>query len=127
MNVVILLVLLSVLFTSLFVIIPKYAPADTQEIIKDWLGLGFNGVILILALLQTKFNDPTMITPVLFYLVILAFCLSGVYWWIPTFLKKEEQSDAIKYMFLSTTGAILIVNNLSPSIVVTPYSGGRRR
>jgi FtsH-binding integral membrane protein len=125
MNAILLLVLLSILFTSLFVIIPKFAPANLQDTVKNWLGMGFSGLLLLLALIQSKFADPTMLTPVLFYIFVLGFCLSGVYWWIPAYVKKEEQSDAIKYMFLSVTFAIIIVNNMSPSMGVT--MGGRRR
>jgi hypothetical protein len=125
MNAILLLALLSILFTSLFIIIPKFSPTNIQDMIKNWLGIGFSGLLLILALIQSKFSDPTMITPVLFYTFVLLFCLSGVYWWIPTFVKKEEQADAIKYMFLSVTFAVILVNNMSPSMKVT--IGGKRR
>jgi hypothetical protein len=125
MNAILLLALLSILFTSLFIIIPKFSPTNLQDMIKNWLGIGFSGLLLILALIQSKFSDPTMITPVLFYTFVLLFCLSGVYWWIPTFVKKEEQADAIKYMFLSVTFAVILVNNMSPSMKVT--IGGKRR
>jgi hypothetical protein len=125
MNAILLLALLSILFTSLFIIIPKFSPTNLQDMIKNWLGIGFSGLLLILALIQSKFSDPTMITPVLFYTFVLLFCLSGVYWWIPTFVKKEEQADAIKYMFLSVTFAVILVNNMSPSMKVT--IGGKCR
>jgi uncharacterized membrane protein HdeD (DUF308 family) len=124
MNIILFLVLLTCLFTSIFLIIPKYAPADQQDTIKNWLGIGFSGLLLIVALIKSKFADPTLATPVMFYLFVLGFCLSGIYWWIPTYVKKEEQNEAIQYMFLSTTLAIILVNNVSPSMAVT--TGGRR-
>lgn len=120
-----LLALLTILFTSIFVIIPKYAPADKQDMIKNWLGLGFSGLLLAISMFQTKFNDPTLITPVLFYLFVVAFILSGIYWWIPKYVDPKDQSEAIKYTFLSTTIAIILANGFSPSMI--PVMGGRRR
>jgi hypothetical protein len=85
---------------------------------------------------QTKFSDPSLITPVLFYLFVLAFILSGIYWWIPKYVDPKDQSEAIKYTFISTTIAIIIVNSMSASMgptlglmapIVPNFFGGRRR
>jgi hypothetical protein len=120
----------------MFVIIPKYAPQDQQEIIKDWLGLGFSGLLLAIAMFQTKFTDPTLLTPVVFYLFVVAFIVSGVYWWIPKYVKPSDQNEAIKYIFISTTIAIIIVNGVSPAMaptmsalnpIIPAILGGRRR
>jgi len=131
-----LLALLTIMLTSMFVIIPKYAPQNQQEIIKDWLGLGFSGLLLAIAMFQTRFSDPSLITPVLFYLFVLGFILSGIYWWIPKYVDPKDQNDAIKYTFISTTIAIIIVNSTSPSMaptlgvmapIIPNFLGGRRR
>ena len=135
MNAIFTLLLFAMLFLSLFLIIPALAPADQKDIIQDWVGLGFSGLLLVLSLFQTRFSDGSLLTPVLFYIVVVLFVLSGVYWWIPTFIPAANQSDTTKYMFLSTTLAIILVNTLNsfrkpatilPMQVQTSY-GGRRR
>ena len=131
-----LLSLITILLTSMFVIIPKYAPANQQEMIKDWLGLGFSGLLLAIAMFQTRFTDATLLTPVVFYIFVVGFILSGVYWWIPKYVNPKEQNEAIKYMFISTTIAIIVVNGMSPAMaptmsalnpIIPAILGGRRR
>jgi hypothetical protein len=135
MNAIFTLLLFAMLFLSLFLIIPALAPADQKDIIQDWVGLGFSGLLLVLSLFQTRFSDGSLLTPVLFYIVVVLFVLSGVYWWIPTFIPAANQSDTTKYMFLSTTLAIILVNTLNsfrkpptvlPMQVQSSY-GGRHR
>lgn len=141
MNAIFTLLLFVMLFISLFLIIPAFAPADQQDMIKDWVGLGFSGLLLVLSLFQTKFSDGSLLTPVLFYVVVVLFVLSGVYWWIPTFIPAASQSDTTKYMFLSTTLAIILVNTFNsfkrapavePMMAMQPqpqksWFGGRRK
>lgn len=142
MNAIFTLLLFAMLFISLFLIIPAFAPEDQQDMIKDWVGLGFSGLLLVLSLFQTKFSDGSLLTPVLFYVVVVLFVLSGVYWWIPTFIPAAKQSDTTKYMFLSTTLAIILVNTFNsfkkapepvPTMVMMQpqekksWLGGRRR
>jgi len=126
----ILLVLLALLFTSLFVIIPKYAPKDQVTIIQDWLGLGFSGLILIISVFSSRFSSESMAIKTVFFLVVLAISLSGIYWWIPKYIKKEDQTKATQYMFNSITAAVILVNILSDSLyplASQPMIAGRRR
>ena len=128
MNVFVFLILLGILLTSIFWIIPTYASPKDQDTIKNWLGLGFSGLMLVISLVETRAQDPALIPPVLLYVVVLALCLSGVYWWIPTYIKPAEQSDAIKWMFLSTSFAIILTNILTKKAIPATISmGGRRR
>jgi hypothetical protein len=121
MNFILFLLLLTSLLVSIFVIIPKYAPAKQQTLIKDWVGLGFNGILLFWALAFTRGND--IMVPAVFYVFVVALCVSGVYWWIPTYVKPDEQNNAISTMFLSVTLAIILSQNMSPSMAIT---AGRR-
>ena len=125
MNILIFLSLLSVLLTSVFWIIPTYAPPEQREIIKDWVGIGFSGLLLLFALVETRIQDPTLILPVVFYLFVLALCLSGVYWWIPTYVHPDEQNNATMWLFLTTSIAVSVSNAMAPAARVT--LGGRRR
>jgi hypothetical protein len=128
----ILLILLALLFTSLFVIIPKYAPKDQVTIIQDWLGLGFSGLILLISIFSSRFTYESLSIKFVLFLIVLGISLSGIYWWIPTYIKKEDQTKAIQYMFNSITAAVILTNVMADSMYpLVPQSvvmtAGRRR
>jgi len=123
MNILLFLILLTALLVSIFVIIPKYAPQKNQALIKDWVGLGFNAILLLWALGLSKGNDPTLAIPFVFYLFVVGVCVSGVLWWIPKYIKPEDQAQAASIMFSSLTIAIILSQQASPSMAIT---AGRR-
>lgn len=130
MSPVLLLILLTGLLLSLFVIIPKYANPKDEAIIQDWVGMGFNGLLFLIVLYETKLKYAGVYYAISFFLVALAIALSGVYWWIPKYIKKEKQQDAIKYMFNALSIAILLTNISTKAVPVGVYNdmgGGRRR
>ena len=124
MNLLLLVVLLIILFTSQFVIIPKFAPPDQQEMINNWMQLAFPALLIIIVVAETRFGNPNIIYPIMLYLILLTFILSGVFWWIPAYIPADKQNEAIKYIFLSTSVAISLSNVLTPPPLIL---GGRRR
>ena len=130
MSPILLVALLTLLFISLFVIIPKYAPPSQEAILQDWVGLGFNGLLFLIVLYETQLKYRNVYYAISFFFVALAVALSGVYWWIPTYIKKEKQADAIKYMFNALSIAVLLTNITTKAVPIGVYndmSGGRRR
>lgn len=125
MNLLLFVGLLGCLLASVFWIIPTYASEKDQETIKDWLGIGFAGVLLTITLIETRAQDSTLTIPIVFYLFVLGVCLSGVYWWIPAYIPKAEQSKAISLMFLVVNLAIILTNSMSPA--TKPTFGGRKK
>jgi len=125
MNLILFLVVLTCLLTSVFWIIPKYASEKDQEIIKDWIGIGFAGLLLSITLIETRGQDTSVFIPIVFYLWVVAVCVSGVYWWIPAYIPKTEQKRAISILFLVVNLAVIMTNSLSPAI--SPTLGGRRK
>ena len=125
MNLLLFLCLVVCLLASVFWIIPKYASEKDQDIIKDWLGIGFAGILLTITLIETRAQDTTLVIPVVLYLLVLAICLSGMYWWIPTYIAKPEQSKAISLMFLVVNLAVILTNSMSPAL--KPALGARRK
>lgn len=130
MSPIFMLILLTLLFVSLFVIIPKYAPPSQEAILQDWIGLGFNGLLFLIVLYETQLKYRNVYYAISFFFVALAVALSGVYWWIPTYIKKEKQTDAIKYMFNALSVAVLLTNISTKAVPIGVYndmSGGRRK
>lgn len=114
-----LLILLALLVVSLFVIIPKYAPAGQEEIIQDWVGLGFNGLLFLIVLYQTRLRYKNVYYSISFFLVALAVALSGVYWWIPKYISAGSQTKAIKDMFTGLSVALILTNMMTKGVPVT--------
>ena len=121
-------------------IIPTFAPKDKQQIIQDWLMFGFTGLLLVIALVTVDFQNPYGYIPFLFYIIVLAVVLSGVLWWIPTYIPASNRSITTQLLFVSATLSVMIINliNKGSSAVVlktglmgveymTPTVGGRRR
>jgi len=118
MGPVLLVTLLAMLLVSLYVIIPKYANPKDEAIIQDWVGLGFNGLLFLVVLYETGLKYRNVYYAIAFFLVALAVALSGVYWWIPTYIKKEKQSDATKTMFTTLSVAVLLTNIMTKAVPV---------
>lgn len=130
MTPILLLGLLAGLFISLYVIIPKYADPKDEAIIQDWVGLGFNGLLFLIVLYETRLKYMNVYYAGAFFLVAVAVALSGIYWWIPTYIKKEKQTDAIKTMFTTLSVAVLLTNIMTSAVPIGRYNdmgGGRRR
>jgi glucose uptake protein GlcU len=129
MNIVLLLILLGSLLTSLYVIIPKYAPAKQQDEISEWVSLGFNGLLFTIVLYETSFKYMNVYGGIAVLFIAIGVALSGIYWWIPTYIQKNRQTDVAKDMFTGLSIAILLTNVLTKSVPVTfnDMSGGRRR
>lgn len=130
MSPILLVILLSLLMVSLFVIIPKYAHPKDEAIIQDWVGLGFNGLLFLIVLYETKLKYMNVYYAIAFFLVAVAVAVSGVYWWIPKYIKKEKQTDAIKTMFTVLSVAIIVANIATKAVPIGVYNdmgGGRRR
>ena len=123
--------LLASLLISMFVIIPKYADPRQEAIIQDWVGLGFNGLLFLIVLYETRLRYMNVYYAIAFFLVALAVAVSGVYWWIPTYIKKDKQQDAIKTMFTSLSVAVLLTNVFTKAVPIGVYNdgsvGGHRR
>ena len=124
MNPVLLLILLGLLFTSLYAIIPKYAPPAQQDMIQEWVGLGFNGLLFAVVLYQTRFQYMNVYGGILAFLLAIGLALSGVYWWIPRYIPKSKQANVTKDMFTGLTIAILVTNSMIQAVPVS--FGGRR-
>ena len=109
MNIIVFLVFLTGMLVSVYVIIPRYVPKKDQESINNWFGIGFNGLLLLWALVESR--GAGLGVPVGVYLLVLGLCLSGVYWWIPKYINLDKQSQATSILFSVTTLAVVLSRN----------------
>jgi hypothetical protein len=123
MNAVLLVILLGCLFTSIYVIIHKYASANQDEI-REWVSLGFNAILFAIVLYETSFKYMNVYGGIAALLLAIGVALSGIYWWIPTYIPKDKQIDVTKDMFTGLGITVLLTNILTKSVPIT--FGGRR-
>ena len=129
MNIYFFVVLLSILLVCIFWIIPTYASEKDQQIIKNWIGIAFSGLIMLIEIIETKAENPAYL-PIGFYLFVLAVCLSGTYWWIPTYIPEDQQSGTTTLLFMTLGLSIALTNALNTSLQPVnklPIIGARRR
>jgi hypothetical protein len=140
MNEIILLFLTSGIVLSVMWIIPTFAPKDKQQIIQDWLMFGFTGLLLVISLFTVDFENPYGYIPFTFYILVLALVISGVVWWIPSYVPVSNRTTATQLLFITATLSVMVVNliNKRSSATIfksglmgveymTPSLGGRRR
>ncbi len=113
------LVLLTLLLTSIFWIIPTYAPADKADMIKNLVGLAFPIIILGVGLYDSRLRDKALIVPIVFYGLVAALCVSGTFWWIPTYVSADKQHTATTWLYASATVAIIVSQMNVPSLKIT--------
>ena len=74
---------------------------------------------------ETSFKYMNVYGGIAALIFAIGIALSGIYWWIPTYIPKNKQTDVTKDMFTGLGIAILLTNILTNAVPVT--IGGRRR
>lgn len=119
MNIVILLTLLASLFVSLFVIIPKFAPPGKENVLQNWVGLGFNALLFLYVLVETGGRYKRIYPAIAFFLFVVAFDLLATLWWIPSYISADKQANITKILFTVSSVLILLTNVITKAVPVT--------
>jgi hypothetical protein len=127
---------LLLLMLIVFFVIPKYVPSDQQDDATHWAMVTYSALIFLLTSLKTEF-DVMSISMIVLFVVIIAVQTSGVYWWIPTYVPKDSQPQAVHWMIIGSSVVILLMGVLftpvwkqgyaSVSLISDVSAGGRRR
>jgi len=115
MNIIFFACLLSALLLCIFWIIPTYASEKDQQILNNWLGIAFSGLIMLIELIETNAENPAYL-PIGFYFFVLLVCLSGTYWWIPTYIPKDQQHVTTSLLFMTLGLSIGVTNALDKTL-----------
>ena len=90
-----------------YLILPEFAPEDQQESIKHWILTSFSAIFLLLIMVSAK--DEVNIF-VIFFVAIIS--LSGIVWWVPTYIPKEDQEIVSHLLIVSSSVFITLVSTL---------------
>lgn len=105
-------------------IIPTYVPADKQEQVKDVVVLSYSGILFFINVLSIDRYSTGIsgIVIVAFTFVIITLVASGTFWWIPTYVRADQQKLARQWLIISASVATVLfsfINRRLSSI----YSG----
>jgi hypothetical protein len=124
------------LFIIVFFVIPKFVPSDQQDDATHWSMVTYSALLFLLTALKTEF-DAMSISMVVLFVLIIALQTSGVYWWIPKYVPTGSQPQAVHWMIIGSSMAILLMGVLFTPVWKQGYagvnlladisSGGRRR
>ena len=118
-----------VLLIVMYFIVPTYVPDDMKSEVKNWILVSFSSLFFILIISYTR-----NIINIGVFIIVGVFVLSGILWWIPTYVKKEDQDTSIHILIVTSSAFIAIVNFLSQTEYlgfhqsnVEDIIGGKRR
>jgi uncharacterized membrane protein len=121
------------LLIVVYLIVPEVAPEDQVESIKHWVLTAFSAIFLLLIMISAK-NEINVFIIFLIGTVVI----SGIVWWVPTYIPKEDQDLVSHILIVSSSVFITLVSALfslheTESLGIQQTSalegiiGGRRR
>jgi hypothetical protein len=90
-----------------FWVIPEYISKNNQDDMQSIVTFACSAVSLILNFSSNNFNYKNLIYISLF-LFIIALDIGGIYWWIPTYVPKDQQADTKHYLILATSILVIL-------------------
>lgn len=122
-----------VLLVSVYLLVPELAPKEQAEDIKHWVLASFSGIFLLLMMISAK--DKVNIFIIFF---VGAIVISGILWWVPSYIPKEDQELTIHILIISSSIFISIISAIfslseteslgyQQTGVLESLAGGRRK
>lgn len=93
------------LLISVYLIVPEIAPPDQVESIKHWVLTAFSATFLLLIMISAKDEVNVFII-----FLIGAVVISGIVWWVPTYIQKEDQDLVSHILIVSSSVFITIIS-----------------
>lgn len=121
------------LLVSVYLVIPEFAPKDQVESIKHWVLTAFSATFLLLIMISAKDEVNVFII-----FLVGAVVLTGIVWWVPTYIPKEDQELVSHILIVSSSVFITIISalyslesteslGLQQTAALEGLAGGRRR
>lgn len=121
------------LLIVVYLVVPEVSPPDQVESIKHWVLTAFSATFLLLIMISAKDELNVFII-----FLVGAIVLSGIIWWVPTYIPKEDQDLVSHILIVSSSVFITIISALfslpeteslgyQQTGVFESLSGGKRR
>ena len=95
------------LLVVVYLVVPEVAPESQVETIKHWVLTAFSSIFLLLIMISAR-NEVNVF--VIFLVGVLV--LSGIIWWVPTYIAKEDQELVSHILIVSSSVFITIISAL---------------
>ncbi len=93
------------LLISVYLIIPEVAPKEQVESIKHWVLTAFSATFLLLIMVSAKDEINVFII-----FLVGAVVLSGLVWWVPSYIPEEDQDIVSHILIVSSSVFITIIS-----------------
>jgi len=122
-----------VLLIVVYLLVPELVPQEQVEQTKHWVLASFSAIFLLLIMISAK--DEVNVFVIFLVGVVV---ISGILWWVPTYIPKEDQDLVSHILIVSSSIFITIVSaifslNETESLGIQQTStfegliGGKRR
>jgi hypothetical protein len=91
------------LLIVVYLVIPEAAPPDQVETIKHWVLTAFSATFLLLIMISAKDEINVFVI-----FLVGAVVLSGLIWWVPTYIPKEDQ-DLVSHILIVSSSVFITV------------------
>lgn len=96
-----------VLLIVVYLLVPELAPHEQEEQIKHWVLASFSAIFLLLIMISAK--DEVNVFIIFFVGVVV---MSGILWWIPSYIPKEDQDLVAHILIVSSSIFITIISTI---------------
>ena len=121
------------LLVVIYLVVPSLVPHDQEEDIKHWILVSFSAVFLLLIMVSARKEVNIFII-----LLVGAVVISGIAWWVPTYIPKSDQELVSHILIISTSVFIMIISAIfslpeteslgyQQTNIIEDIMGGRRK
>jgi uncharacterized membrane protein len=95
------------LLIVVYLVVPEVAPENQVEEIKHWVLTAFSAIFLLLIMVSAKDEINVFII-----FLVGAVVISGIVWWVPTYIAKEDQELVSHILIVSSSVFITVISAL---------------
>lgn len=95
------------LLIVVYLVVPEIAPENQVEEIKHWVLTSFSAIFLLLIMISAKDEVNVFVI-----FLVGAIVISGIVWWVPTYIAKEDQELVSHILIVSSSVFITIISAL---------------
>lgn len=91
------------LLIVVYLVVPEVAPENQVETIKHWVLTAFSSIFLLLIMISAKDEVNVFVI-----FLVGAIVISGLIWWVPTYIPKEDQ-DLVSHILIVTSSIFITI------------------
>ena len=101
----------------MYLVVPSIVSPEKKETVEHWILASFSAIFLILTMASV-----TNVLSIFVVLIVGAVVLSGLIWWVPTYIPEEDQ-DLASHILIISSSVLITSLSLSYSLQDTEVLG----